>query len=83
MSVAPELMIEIVSSVDRELALNNKLRDYRAIGVQECWVVDPEQQTVEVLTLADGGSNIFSAGMTAASAIFDGLAVSVDAIFEE
>lgn len=83
LSVAPELVVEIVSSIDRELALDNKLRDYRTNGVQECWVVDPDRQTVEVRALADGNSRIFESGTTASSAIFDGLAVAVDSIFEE
>lgn len=33
LSVAPELVVENLSSVDRELTLENKLRDYAAIGV--------------------------------------------------
>ncbi len=83
LSAAPELVVEIVSSIDRELALDNKIQDYRAIGVQECWVVDPDRQTVEVRTLANDGSKIFTDGMTLTSVTLDGLAVLVDAVFEE
>jgi len=80
---APELVVEIVSASDTKSALAAKIDDYQAVQVQEVWIVRPEAQTVEVLTLATGSSNIFGAGMMAASAIFDGLSVSVDAIFQE
>lgn len=39
LTVAPELVVEILSSVDRELALDGKIKDYCGIGVNECWVV--------------------------------------------
>ena len=51
LTVAPELVVEILSTIDRELALENKLRDYCRISVSECWVVRPEEKTVEVLRL--------------------------------
>jgi Uma2 family endonuclease len=80
---APELVVEIVSASDTKSVLAAKIDDYRAVQVQEVWVVRPETQTVEVLTLADGSSCLFEGGTTASSAIFDGLTVSVDTIFQE
>ncbi len=80
---APELVVEIVSASDTKSALAAKIDDYQAVQVQEVWVVRPETQTVEVLTLATGSSTIFSGGMTAVSAIFNGLSISVEAIFQE
>ena len=52
LSVAPELVIEIISSIDRDLALEYKLRDYFALDVTECWVIRPEGKTVTVLRRA-------------------------------
>ena len=83
LSVAPELVVEILSSIDRELALANKLRDYAATGVQECWVVRPETERIEVrLATAHGlqAARIFAAGETAYSHICPNLAVSVDEV---
>ena len=80
---APELVVEIVSASDTKSALAAKIDDYQAVQVQEVWVVRPETQTVEVLTLATGSSTIFSGGMTAVSAIFNGLSISVEATFQE
>lgn len=80
---APELVVEIVSASDTAPVLNAKMSDYQSVQVQEVWVVRPDAQTVEVRTLATGSSNIFSVGMTVASAFFDGLTVPVDAVFQE
>ncbi len=80
---APELIVEIVSASDTPSVLGAKISDYQSVQVQEVWVVRPEAQTVEVLTLADGGSRVFRGGAAAVSQIFDGLSVLVDAVFEE
>jgi len=83
LSVAPELIVEISSSADRELALQNKLRDYSAIGVQECWVVRPESRTVEVICATTEGFKtvqIHGAGEAAHSRACQDLVVSVDEI---
>ena len=83
LSVAPELVVEILSSIDRELALENKLRDYAAIGVQECWVVRPESETVEVARHSIGGfeiMQIYSTGQTVNSLVCQNLAVPVEII---
>ena len=80
---APELIVEIVSASDTASVLAAKLSDYQSVGVQEVWVVRPDTQTVEVLTLAEDNSRMFTNGMTAASAIFSGLTAAIDTIFQE
>ena len=80
---APELVVEIVSASDTASVLAAKLSDYQSVNVQEVWIVRPDTQTVEVLTLADGGSGIFTGGMTVTSSVFGGLSADIDAIFQE
>lgn len=80
---APELIVEIVSASDTKSVLAAKIADYQSVDVQEVWIVRPDAQTVEVLTLANGGSRIFTNGMTAASAVFSGLTADINAIFQE
>lgn len=79
--VAPELAVEILSSVDRELALQIKLRDYSAIGVQECWVVRPESRTAAVMCATHSGfktGQTYGTGEAAHSRTCQNLAVAVD-----
>ena len=52
LELAPDLVVEVLSHSNRRLYIEDKLADYRAIGVKECWLVSPEAETVEVLRLS-------------------------------
>lgn len=43
---APDLAVEVVSPTDVFSAVNAKIQRYLADGVQQAWVIDPEQRTV-------------------------------------
>ncbi len=81
---APELVVEILSPSDTKAVLAGKLRDYRRVGVRECWVVSIEPQTVEVLRLtpeSEESSAIFADQDSVRSAAFPALRVPIPAIF--
>lgn len=48
LSVAPELVIEIMSPHDKWEDIRQKVAEYFAIGVERVWVVEPAQRTVTV-----------------------------------
>ena len=52
---APDLLIEILSpsTAERDWGLKRKL--YAKYGVKEYWIVDPENKSVEVMTLREKG----------------------------
>ena len=84
--VAPELVVEIISDSETEKSINAKIRDYIKIGVRELWKVFPASQTVEVVALSQDGAvtvATYGAGQSAVSLTFEGLSVSVAAIFAE
>ena len=59
---------------------------YEESGVCEYWVVDPDSETVEVHTLTDEGLSLHQRHVgagTAASALLDGCAVDLAALFAE
>ena len=85
LEVAPELVIEILSPSDTARVLEEKVADFRSVGVQECWVVDPDGETVTVLPLAAQVTSpavTYSAGETVRSLAFPDLAVPVADIFD-
>ena len=80
-----DLVVEIVSPDDPERDTIDKRADYAAAGIPEYWLVEPEAETITVLTLvgkryAEHGR--FGRGTTATSALLEGFAVSVDAVFD-
>ncbi|MDW8320405.1 MAG: Uma2 family endonuclease [Armatimonadota bacterium] len=53
--VVPDLVIEVLSPSERRQTVEEKIEDYRRIGVREFWLVSPEAETVEVLRLGKEG----------------------------
>jgi len=46
LEIAPELIVEIISPNDRWREIQDKLKEYFAIGVDTVWLIDPEDQTI-------------------------------------
>jgi Uma2 family endonuclease len=52
---APDLVVEILSQAERAKGLEAKRKIYSRFGVQECWIVDPEMEIIEVLVWSEIG----------------------------
>ncbi|MCX6382701.1 MAG: Uma2 family endonuclease [Armatimonadetes bacterium] len=81
---APELVVEILSPSENRRSVGEKLIDYCAIGVQECWLVRTEPQSIEVLRLTKEGfesAGHYNPKETFQSLAMTNLSVSVDEIF--
>lgn len=83
---APDLVVEVLSPSTGYYDLKPKYRAYEKYGVQEYWIVDPEEKSIEIyrpqnqtFTLVD---RKFSAG-EAASHILPGFTVSLAGLFPE
>lgn len=82
-----DLVVEVVSGEpgDRERDLVTKRDEYAHAGIQEYWLVDPQMETVVVLTL-QGASyvthGIFRRGEFARSPLLTGFSAAVDAILD-
>jgi Uma2 family endonuclease len=86
LSPAPELVVEVLSPSDSRRVQTAKIADYVSVGVQECWLVSMEAETVEVLGLTGEQAEtlaVYGRGQTVASVAFPGLTVAVDTIFTE
>lgn len=83
----PDLVIEVLSPSTRKVDLTVKKKLYERAGVLEYWVVDPEEETVQVFRLGEGGyggGEVLSAergdGLT--SAILPGLRLALASVFQ-
>ncbi len=82
-----DLAIEIVSQSleDRERDLVTKRIEYARAGIREYWIVDPEQETVTVLSLADdtySEDGLFGRGDVVTSSLLPELALPVTEILD-
>ena len=81
---APDLLVEIISPESPERDRIVKRRLYPENGVGEYWLVDIEQQTIEVLKLsgkAYGPHGYFEADDTLTSVVVPGLLLPVRQVF--
>jgi Uma2 family endonuclease len=78
-----DLVVEIVSPDHAERDTVIKRADYAEAGIPEYWIVDPEEETITVLTL-EGSTyvthGVFRRGEAATSSLLQGFIVSVDAV---
>ena len=80
----PELVIEVLSPANSRADLEDKLADYWAIQVEECWLVSPQARTVEVLCRAESGFarvGLYGMGDVVSSTVLPELQVGVNAIW--
>ncbi len=79
-----DLVVEIVSPDDPDRDLVEKRRDYAEAKIPEYWIADARSETIVVPRLQDGGyveHGVFGRGTRATSALLEGFAVDVDAVF--
>jgi Uma2 family endonuclease len=81
-----DIVMEVVSPdpKDRVRDYEEKLADYAAGGIPEYWIADPDRELVTIYRLQEGKSALhgeFAPGQQATSALLDGFAVDVTALF--
>jgi Uma2 family endonuclease len=82
LQVPPELVVEIISPDDRWQEMQQKIKDYFAIGVQRVWIVEPEARTVLVYR-SSTEMHQFSAGDTlVGEGMLEGFALPVADLFK-
>jgi Uma2 family endonuclease len=84
-SGAPDLVVEILSPATGERDRGIKLQLYCRYGVRECWLIDPEERTVEVLALSPEGYQVlgqYSGDEVVSSQVLAGLQFPAEAIFD-
>ena len=82
----PDLVVELLSEGTAKVDKEDKYFEYQRAGVQEYWIVDPFNQSIEVYTLKNGIYEIFGKwgpGEIAKSKLLDGFKVSIDSIMAQ
>jgi prevent-host-death family protein len=81
----PALVIEIISPGTRSRDMVKKLYTYMVAGIQEYWVVDPENKSIMLYTFIDKKLDAgiqYKSTEVINSIVFEGLSISVNEVFE-
>ncbi|MGB9753321.1 MAG: Uma2 family endonuclease [Roseiflexus castenholzii] len=79
-----DLVLEVVSEDDPERDTVDKVRDYAGAGIPEYWIVNPQDETITLLSLTDNAYTplgVFRRGDQVTSALLEGFSMSVDEAF--
>jgi prevent-host-death family protein len=82
----PALTIEILSPSTRSIDMVYKLNTFMTSGVSEFWIVDPDGKKITIYTFTDlqvDKMEVYKAGESAVSEIFDGLSVDIDLLSDD
>jgi Uma2 family endonuclease len=85
LSIAPDLVVEILSPSTEERDRGTKLQLYCRYGVREYWLIDPEERTVEVLALSPEGYQVlgqYSEDAVVSSQVLAGFQFLAEEIFD-
>lgn len=81
----PALVVEIISPSTRKKDLINKLDLYMSTGVEEYWLINPEEKSITIYGFSSKeitDIKNYSYGMKAASVKFPGLSFEINQIFD-
>jgi Uma2 family endonuclease len=80
----PDLVVEVTSSHTEVTDRRDKMSEYARACVAEYWIIDPDDQTVEVFVLRQAvyeRLGEWCRGEIARSVLLDGFEIAVDALF--
>ncbi len=81
----PDFIVEILSESTEGRDRGVKIDDYAAHGVQEYWIVDPDEETIEQYLLNASGTyglKLKSASGEIASTVIQGFVIPIRAVFD-
>ena len=81
---APDFVIEILSPSTARLDRTTKFDQYKAAGVREYWIVDPDTRTVSAHVLQNGEymTRAYTDTGTAPVSVLEGCEINLEEVFE-
>jgi Uma2 family endonuclease len=80
-SIVPDFVIELRSMTDNLITLQAKMLEYQASGVRLGWLINPQQQQVEVYRLGQGVEVVQSPNTLDGEAVLPGFILDLSSIF--
>ncbi len=82
LKTAPDLVVEIISPSDRWQDVRDKLEDYFTIGVQQVWIVEPDNRDVLVYSSITETRKLSEGDTVIGEGVLDGFSLPVAELFE-
>lgn len=82
-SLAPDLVIEVLSKGNTKKEMRRKLREYFDAGVLLVWYVDPKTRTVQVFTAADRSVTLGADQTLDGGSVLPGFQLPLSQLFAE
>lgn len=84
---APDIVIEILSPGNNKKELQNKYEVYEENGVQEYWIISPQDKTFFKYTLSDEGiympSKLLTIGAEVTTPVLPGFILNLEQVFKD
>ena len=81
LEVAPELVVEVVSPSDQWQELRLKVEEYFGIGVEQVWIVEPDNRTVLVYRSPTELQRFSEGHMLAGEGVLEGFSLDLNELF--
>ena len=85
LEIPSDLVVEVLSPSNTRRDIEDKLADYGQVGVRECWLVNPQTETVEIISLSleeAATEATFAVDETLRSEVLFGFALPIGEIFQ-
>jgi Uma2 family endonuclease len=76
-----DIVVEVISPSNAVYDRRTKSDTYRAMGVRELWLIDPEAKDVEVRSFEAGRSQLYKVGDVLRSEVLPRIEIPVSALF--
>lgn len=80
---APELVVEIASPGDRWEEMQQKIEEYLACGVDQVWVIEPENRTLRAYNSAIEVRRFTAGAVLHGEGALAGFSLAIDTLFSE
>ena len=81
LTVAPDLVVEILSPSETASALEEKLHDYRVSGTRLIWIVDPVRRAVFIRSAEAAERRVLEGDVLDATDVLPGFSMPVERLF--
>lgn len=82
LDVPPEIVVEVLSPDDRAVDVNEKLREYLAMGVSIVWVADPKARAVLAYRSMTDVAELHEGDVLTAPDVLPGFELPVASVFD-